>query len=477
MDGIASHTNDSSFALLSLTTRSPEEETAVANPERPQTGANTFLKPGSQCAQWYREAVRFIPGGTSKANLYMRPHPLYVRGGSGCWATDLEGVERLDCVNNFTSLIHGHAFPPVVQAVTAQLSRGTNFAFSTPDELMLAKLLVERVPGLDLVRFGNSGTEAVMMAIKAARAFTGRDRIAKIEGAYHGYYDDVQVSFHSTPPDWGLDDAPASLPSSGGIPKHRIQETLVLPWNDPDATERLLTRHKNELAAVIVDPLSNRMGFIPPAPGYLKHLREVTRAYGILVIFDEVISLRVGYTGGQGRYGGDPDLTAMGKIIGGGFPVGATGGKVEVMAVFDPGSKGPRILSGGTFSANPVTMTAGLAAMQAMDRTTFARLEDMGARLRARLNDVFTKSGQPGQVTGDGSLFRFVMVGRLLRNYRDTVEPGVDERSYRLFMALLDAGIMVNNNGLGCLSTPMGEAELDRIEAGVEQALSTLAKE
>ena len=448
----------------------------MTNPQRPQTDANTFLKPGSRCSEWYREAVQFIPGGTSKANLYMRPHPLFVRGGTGCWVSDLEGVERLDCINNFTSLIHGHAFSSVVQAVTAQLSRGTNFAFSTPEELLLAKLLVERVPGLELVRFGNSGTEAVMMAIKAARAFTGRDRIAKIEGAYHGYYDDVQVSFHSEPPDWGLDDAPASLPSSGGIPKHRVQETLVLPWNDPDAAEHLITGHKNELAAVIVDPLANRMGFIPPAPGYLKHLREVTRAYGILVIFDEVISLRVGYSGAQGRYGGDPDLTAMGKIIGGGFPVGATGGKAEVMAVFDPGTKGPRILSGGTFSANPVTMTAGLAALQALDRAAFSRLEDMGTRLRARLNDVFKRSGRAGQVTGDGSLFRLMMVSRPLRNYRDTVEAGADQRSYWLFMALLDAGIMVNNNGLGCLSTPMGEGELDRMEGALERALSTLSK-
>ncbi|MGE5849692.1 MAG: aspartate aminotransferase family protein [Candidatus Methylomirabilota bacterium] len=449
----------------------------MSTPQRPQTGANVFLTPDSQSAKWYREAIQFIPAGTSKANLYMRPHQLYVRNGSGCWATDLDCVERLDCINNFTALIHGHAFPPVVRAVTEQLSRGTNFAFSTPEELMLAMLLVERIPGLEKVRFGNSGTEAVMMAIKAARAFTGRDRIAKVEGAYHGYYDDVQVSFHSTPPAWGPDEAPASLPSSGGIPKHRVQETLVLPWNDSDATERLILRHKNELAAVIVDPLANRMGFIPAAPGYLKHLREVTRAHGILLIFDEVISLRVGYEGAQGRYGGDPDLTAMGKIIGGGFPIGATGGKAEVMAVFDPGTKGPRILSGGTFSANPVSMIAGLAAMQAMDRTAFARLEEMGSRLRNRLNDVFRKSGQRGQVTGDGSLFRLLLVDRPLHNYRDTIEPGIDARSYRLFIALLDAGIMVNDNGLGCLSTPMGPTELDRIGTALERALSSLAKE
>src|SRR3990172_9639278 len=157
----------------------------MSTPQRPQTGANVFLTPDSQSAKWYREAIQFIPAGTSKANLYMRPHQLYVRGGSGCWATDLDGVERLDCINNFTALIHGHAFPPVVRAVTEQLTRGTNFAFSTPEELLLAKLLVERIAGLDMVRFGNSGTEAVMMAIKAARAFTGRAPITQFDFAYH----------------------------------------------------------------------------------------------------------------------------------------------------------------------------------------------------------------------------------------------------------------------------------------------------
>jgi glutamate-1-semialdehyde 2,1-aminomutase len=324
------------------------------------------------------------------------------------------------------------------------------------------------------VRFFNSGTEAVMMAIKAARAYTGRDRIAKIEGAYHGYYDDVQVSFSSTPPAWGPADAPASIASSGGIPKHRVQETLVVPWNDADAAEALIVRHRTDLAAVVVDPLANRMGFIPAAPGYLARLRAVTRAHGILLIFDEVISLRVGYGGAQGRYGGDPDLTAMGKIIGGGFPIGATGGRAEVMQVFDPGTTGPRVLAGGTFSGNPVSMTGGLAAMQAMDRAAFARLEDMGRRIRQRLNEVFRRSGCPGQVTGDGSLLRFVMVSRPLGSYRDVVEPGEAERARALFMALLKAGVMVNDNGLACLSTPMGEAELDRFEAALAQALASL---
>src|SRR5215467_13259924 len=379
----------------------------------------SYSDPGSASARLYERARKVIPGGTSKANLHMRPHPCYVASGAGCRVTDVDGVERLDAINNFTALIHGHGFPPIVEAVTRQVSRGTAFATSTPEEVALAELITARVPAVERVRFGNSGTEAVMMAIKAARAYTGRDRIAKFEGAYHGYYDDVQVSFSSRPDDWGPDDAPASVPSSGGIPKHRVLETLVLPWNDRDACERLIERHATELAAVLVDPLSNRMGFIPPAKGFLDILRQITRRHGILVIFDEIISFRVSYHGAQGRYGGEPDLTAFGKIIGGGFPVGATGGRAEVMEVFDPGTRGARILSGGTFSANPVSMTGGLATMRAMTPDAFDRLEALGARLRARVSEVFRAAGVPGQVTGEGSLFRFMFTDRPLRSYRD----------------------------------------------------------
>jgi glutamate-1-semialdehyde 2,1-aminomutase len=428
---------------------------------------------GSASSHLFERARRVIPGGTSKANMRIRPHPCYVASGAGCRVTDVDGVVRLDALNNFTALIHGHGFPPIVEAVTRQVARGSAFASSTPEEVSLAELLCERVPGLERIRFGNSGTEAIMMAIKAARAYTGRDRIAKFEGAYHGYYDDVQVSFSSKPADWGPDEAPASVPSSGGIPKHRVLETLVLPWNDREACERLLERHGSELAAVLVDPLANQMGFIPPAEGFLAFLRALTRAHGVLLIFDEIISFRVGYRGAQGRYGGDPDLTAFGKIMGGGFPVGATGGRAEVMEVFDPGTRGPRILSGGTFSANPVTMAAGLAAMQAMPESEFARLEQLGTRLRTRLTEVLRASGVAGQVTGEASLFRLLLSGRPLRNYRD-IEPDVDGRADRLCHALLDAGVVVNTNGLGCLSTPMSEREVEEIAVALEKALSVL---
>ena len=437
--------------------------------------ARRFDDPGSASAQLFERARRVIPGGTSKANLHVRPHPFYLAEGRGCRVTDVDGVERLDAINNFTALIHGHAFPPIVDAVSRRLARGTAFSASTPDEIALAELLVARVPGLERIRFGNSGTEAVMMAIKAARSYTGRDRIAKFEGAYHGYYDDVQVSFSSRPDDWGPDDSPASVPSSGGIPKHRVLETLVLPWNDRDACERLIGRHRNELAAVLVDPLSNRMGFVPPAEGFLAFLRQLTRAHGILVIYDEIISFRVGYQGAQGRYGGEPDLTAFGKIMGGGFPIGATGGRAEVMEVFDPGTRGPRIVSGGTFSANPVSMTAGVAAMQAMTPAEFDRLEALGARARARLGEAFRAAGVAGQVTGDGSLFRLLFTARPLRSYRD-LDQTAEARMEGLFQALLDEGVLLHTSGLGCLSTPMSDAEVDELAGAVERALRRVGR-
>jgi glutamate-1-semialdehyde 2,1-aminomutase len=434
-----------------------------------------FDDPGSHSRALYERARQVIPGGTSKANLHVRPHPFYLAEGRGCRVTDVDGVERLDAINNFTALIHGHAFPPLVDAVSRQLARGTAFSASTPEEVALAELLVERVPGLERIRFGNSGTEAVMMAIKAARAYTGRDRIAKFEGAYHGYYDDVQVSFSSRPEDWGPEDAPASVPSSGGVPKHRVLETLILPWNDRDACERLVTRHAGELAAVLVDPLANRMGFIPPAEGFLAFLRQLTRQQGVLLVFDEIISFRVGYHGAQGRYGGDPDLSAFGKIIGGGFPVGATGGRAEVMEVFDPGTRGARIASGGTFSANPVSMTGGLATMRAMTPAAFDRLETLGDRLRVRLGEVFRAAGVPGQVTGAGSLFRLLFTDRPLRSYRD-VDQAAEARMERLFRALLDGGVLLHTTGLGCLSTPMGEREVEEIAVATERALAVVRR-
>lgn len=439
-------------------------------------GANAFLEPTSTTARLFAEASRYLPGGTSRIHYFSSPYPIYARSGRGCWLTDVEGVERLDFLNNMTSLIHGHAHPAINRAIVAQLERGTAFSEPCEAEVALARLMVERVRSLERIRFANSGTEAVMLAIKLARAFTGRSRIAKFEGFYHGYYDYVQVSFTSPPSTWGPREAPASLPSSGGLAASVVEhDVLTLPYNDRDSVERLLERQGSSLAAVICDPLANRAGFPRPAPGFLDFLREITRAYGIVLIFDEVISFRVGPGGAQGKYGGAPDLTTFGKIIGGGLPIGAVGGRAEIMALLDPTQGPPRVLSGGTFSANPLSMVAGLAALELLTPAEYARLDTLGERLRQGANAILRAAGERAQLSGDGSLFRVVLTDAPIVDYRSSVEgAGPRERLARLHRNLLDEGVIVARDGLGCLSTPMDEAEVERFLAALERAVARL---
>ena len=426
----------------------------------------------------YEEASRYIPGGTSRLHYYFPPYPIYARRAQGYTLVDVDGRERLDFLNNMTSLIHGHADPAIRAAIVAQLDLGTAFSEPSEPEVHLARLLVERVDSLERIRFANSGTEAVMLAVKLARAATGRSRLAKFEGFYHGYYDYVQVSYASAPADWGPADAPATTSSSGGLADSVAGEVLTLPYNNHEAVARLLAAHADDLAALIVDPLSNRAGFPRPADGFLDFLRGVTRDLGIVLIFDEVISFRVGPGGAQGKYGGDPDLTAFGKIMGGGLPVGAVGGRAAIMALLDPTRGTPAVASGGTFSANPLTMAAGLAAMTRMTPEAYARLDALGERLRTRATAAFAAAGVPGQLTGDGSLFRILLTATPVTDYRSSLAgalPG--DRMARLHRLLLEEGVIVSTSGLGCLSTPMGEEQVDAFVAALDRVLPRLAED
>jgi len=432
-----------------------------------------WSEPGSRSGALFAEAQRVMPGGNTRTTVYMAPYPPYADSGAGCWVTDVEGDRRLDCLNNYTALVHGHAHPAIVKAATERLRRGTSFPMPTPEEIELASLIVERVPSADQVRFTNSGSEAVMMAVKAARAFTGRPKIAKFEGAYHGSYDYVEVSLGSTPATWGPLDAPASIEYSRGTPRGVLDDVVVLPFNYPELTSARIARHADELAAVIVDPVPNRVGLMPARRDFLQSLRGVTRQHGIVLIFDEVISFRVGYHGAQGAFGVHPDMTTLGKIIGGGFPVGAVAGSAEVMAVFDPTGGSPPAPHGGTFNANPVTMAAGLAAMRLLDRRAFERLDDLGAKLRGGLADCFKRAGVPSAVTGMGSLFRLHGGDREFVDYRSTrPQPGEAERLQRLVLALLNHGVLISTTGLGCLSTPMGDAEVEGLIETVAAVLT-----
>lgn len=426
----------------------------------------------SRSHELHRSASALMPGGTSRLHYYFPPHPIYAARGRGCRLTDVDGVERLDFLNNFTAMLHGHADPDVNAAIIDQLQRGTSWSEPGEAEYHLAQLLMSRVPSLERIRFANSGTEAVMMAIKLAREFTGRSRLAKFEGHYHGYYDYVQVSVATPPEVWGTDDAPSSVAVSGGLATSVTDDVVVLPWNNRDATERLLERHGASIAALILDPAANRGGMALPEPGFLDFLRNITRRLGIVLIYDEVISFRVAYGGAQGRFGGTPDLTVYGKVIGGGLPVGAVGGRADIMAMLDPTAGKARVESGGTFSGNPLTMVAGYAALAKWTPDAVDRLNAMGARLRERVDAVFAQAGEEAQLAGDGSLFRLMLTRAHIRDYRTAVRTEQPmARMTEIHRRLMADGIIISRIGLGCLSTPMGDAEIDAFVDAVRRAV------
>ncbi len=418
----------------------------------------------------YETAREVLAGGNSRLTVYYKPHPVYVDHGEGAYLYDVDGNRYLDVINNYTSLIHGHAHPEVEAAAIAAMRGGTAFAAPTNAEIQLAKLLCERLPAVDQLRFVNSGTEAVMMAVKAARAFTGKPGIAKFEGAYHGAYDYVEVSLASSPDSWGEPDAPVSTPYAVGVPQAVLDDVVVLPFNRIDETRALLRQHQDRLAAVLVDVMPSRVGLVPASPEFISALQDECRALGILVISDEVISFRVDYRGAQGAYGFKPDLTTLAKIIGGGFPVGAIGGRREVMAVFDAADHGPLVPHGGTFNGNPVTMAAGLKAMELLTPDVFERLNRDGEQLRESLSDVIRLSEVEWQVTGAGSLFRLVPTRAPLSDYRSAhLNHEQSERAAALHWELLNQGIFIGSGGFGCLSTPMSSDELETVVRAVEE--------
>jgi glutamate-1-semialdehyde 2,1-aminomutase len=420
-------------------------------------------------------ALASLPGGNTRTTVFMKPYPIYAERGGGCRVWDVDGNEFIDCINNFTSLIHGHAHPALIEAATRQFSLGSAFGMPTESEIDLAELLASRLPSVDQVRFANSGTEAVMMALKAARAFTGRPKIAKCEGAYHGSYDYAEVSLDPTPELWGRN-APVSVAYAKGTPDTVLADVVTIPFNDTEAAVSLIRGHGAELACVLVDPMPNRAGLAPADQTYLEGLRQITREVGALLIFDEVITFRLGYRGAQGLWGIDPDLTTLGKIIGGGFPVGAIAGRRDYMAVFDPRSGKPALPHGGTFSANPVTMRAGLAAMELLDEAAFARLDVIGEAVRTGIDEAFRRSGVPGGTVGLGSLLKIHFADRPIRDYRSAYTTEQEAQRQAIFnRALLNRGVLAAGYGLMALSTPMTDVDIDTIVAAASDALAEIS--
>jgi len=424
----------------------------------------------------FESAHAVFPDGTTRVTVERDPFPRYIARAEGAYLTDADGKRFLDLNLNFTTLVHGHAFEPVVAAVESQLRNGTCFANPTEAEIELASLLCARVPRLERIRFLNTGTEAVMFAIKAARAFTGRTRIAKIEGAYHGAYDWVEVAQASVPENWGPPDSPAATPYYRGMPASVLDDVVVLRFNDAAAARETLSRQARDLAAVLIDPMPSRAGLIAPEPEFIAAVQETAREHGILVISDEVLNFRQAFHGAAARYGLQPDLFALGKVIGGGFPIGAVGGLAEVMTVFDGSGGRPLLPQGGTFSANPISMVAGHAAMKALDEIAFARLERLGNALRNRLEDAIARANAPFSVTGAASLFRIHPKPRPPREFRqahwNAAEAKVMKEMTRSFAG---HGIVLPVGAAACLATTMGEVEVDAIAGAFEAFLAGTA--
>lgn len=432
-------------------------------------------KKTQRSAELFARGEHVIPGGNARFVARQTPHPIYFSHGFGPFLADVDGNHYLDFLNNHTSLIHGHSHPTTAEALHSQVDRGTSFSGPTESEIELAEVLCGRVDTFDRVRFMNSGTEAVMNAIKAARAFTGRSRIAKFEGAFHGSYDPSQASFDAGPDNWGDETAPDAVRYCHGTPAAALADTVIIPFNDLPSTAAILEKHGNDLAAILIDPLPQSIGLIPIDQCYLEFLRDYTSSHNVLLISDEVMSFRLSYEGGLRRFGIDADLYAIGKVIGGGMPIGAVAGPAKFMSVFDPSNGKPLVPQSGTFTGNPMSMVAGASAMHDFTHDACERLEELGSYARAQLNALFKRHQWPFCTTGMGSLFRIHMLAEPPRNYREaylTLE--LKNKLSQFVKSLQMNGLIVSATCQFCLSTPMSQDHVDEMVEIVQTSLRGL---
>ncbi len=421
-------------------------------------------------SKYFREALNLLPGGVNspvRAFKAVEGDPIVLVKGRGCRVWDADGREYIDFLASWGPLILGHAHPKVVKAVKEATERGLSFGLTNPHEVTLARLVVEMVPSVEKVRFVNSGTEATMSAVRLARGVTGRKYVVKFDGCYHGHYDSLLVSAGS-----GV--ATFAIPGTPGIPEEIASLTLVLPYNDPDSVEEVFSKYGEEIACVIVEPVAGNMGVVPPEKGFLEILRRITKKYGALLIFDEVITgFRLSKGGAQELYGIEPDITCLGKVLGGGMPVGAYGGRREIMEKVAP--EGP-VYQAGTLSGNPLAMVAGSETLKELrDKEPYSDLEAKTKRLAEEVSSLLKEKGLPHTVNRVGSMMTVFFTEQKVKDF--ATAKGSDTKLFgRFFKVLLDKGVLIPPSQFEAwfVSTAHEDSDIEEALERIREALRNL---
>ena len=424
-------------------------------------------------SELYARARQVLVGGVNSPVRSFRSvggEPLFIQRGEGCYIYDADGNGYVDYVCSWGALILGHADADLVRAIQEQATRGTSYGASTELEVELAEKIASAIPSIELLRFVNSGTEATMSAIRLARGYTGKKKLVKFEGCYHGHADYLLTKAGS-----GL--ATYSIPSSAGVPESFTQETITLPFNDIAAVEEVFKREGAEIAAVIVEPVAGNMGVVPASREFLTTLRELTERYDALLIFDEVITgFRLTYGGAQNIYGITPDLTCLGKVIGGGLPIGAYGGREEVMKKLAP--LGP-VYQAGTLSGNPLSMAAGLATLKKLSQATYETLSGKIERITTALQRTAEETGLPVKITKAGAMFSIFFTNKdNITNYDDVLACD-RERFSHFFWNMLDRGVYLPPSPFEAMfiSTAHNEEAIDKTLEAASASLAELSRE
>jgi len=412
----------------------------------------------------FKESQKFLPGGVDSPVRAYKPYPFFAEYAKGSKIVDVDGKSYLDYCLAYGPMVLGHANPDVMAEVVAQLKKGSAYGVPTENEIELAKLVVKKVPCAEMVRFVNSGTESTMSAIRLARAATGRKKIIKFEGAYHGAHDYVLVKSGS---------GAAGLPDSPGVPDETTKNTILIPFNNEEGIVDIIKAEGESIAAIIVEPIMGNIGIIPPMDKYLEFLRDITLKNGIILIFDEVITgFRISEGGAQEYFGVTPDLVTFGKILGGGFPIGAISGKKELMEMLAPSGN---VYQAGTFNGNPISITAGLATLKQLNNSFYSAMNTKGDSLRDGIQDILDVHNLDYQVAGLSSMFQIYFTENEVWNYEDA-KTADTEKFNIFFQTLLNKGVFIPPSQFECcfLSKMHDDVDILNTLDIIDEAIKTI---